>query len=139
MIDTDRTRALIDRIWNQGDLDAIDELYSDNFAGHDPQNPVQGRDGVRAWVEESLTAAPDIHINMHESIAEGDMMVLRWTASGTLQKDWRGIPASGQPFVVTGMTMSKYDGDKIVESWANSDNLGMLQQLGVIPAEATTG
>lgn len=137
MIDTDRVLALVDRIWNEGDLDAIDELYAENFAGHDPQNPLQGRDAMRAWVQEARSVVPDFHINLHETISEGDISVTRWTVSGTQRKEWRGMPPTGKAFVITGMTMSKFDGDKIVESWVNADNLGMLAQLGVIPAEAS--
>lgn len=136
MIDIDRARTMVTAIWNDGDLDAIDELYAENFVGHDPQNPVQGRAGMKQWVADTRDMIPDFHINLHETIAEGDISVTRWTASGTHRKEWRGIPATNKTFVVSGMTMSKFDGDKIVESWLNADNLGMLQQLGVVPEMA---
>ncbi len=133
MIDIERARSLVNAIWNDGNLDAIDALYAANFVGHDPHNPIQGIAGMKQWVEETRNTMPDFHINLHESIVEGDVGVTRWTASGTHRNEWRGIPATNKTFVVSGMTMSKFDGDKIVESWVNADNLGMLQQLGIVP------
>lgn len=138
MIDADRTRSMILSLWNHGDLDVIDELYAENFVGHDPQNPLHGRAEVRAWVEEALEVIPNFHIELHEQIAEGDMAATRWTAAGTHAKDWRGMPTSGKEFVVTGITISKFASDgKIVESWANADDLGALQQLGIVPQLAS--
>lgn len=136
MIDTARARAMIEAIWNDGDLDAIDELYAENFVGHDPQNPLQGREAMRAWVIEARTNVRDIHINLHETITEGDISVTRWTVSGTFAADWRSMPITGKTFVVPGMTMSKFEGDKVVESWIHTDNLGMLQQVGIVPEMA---
>lgn len=133
MMDIDRARSLVEALWNEGDFDVIEELYADNFVGHDPHNPIQGRGGMRQWVEDTRRVMPDFHINLHETLTDGDMSVTRWTASGTQRGEWRGIPATNKTFVVTGMTMSKFDDDKIVESWVNADNLGMLQQLGIIP------
>jgi len=86
---------------------------------------------------ETRTIVPDFHINLHETITEGDLSVTRWIASGTQAKEWRGIPATNKAFVISGMTMSKFEGDKIVESWVNTDNLGMLQQLGIVPETAS--
>lgn len=137
MIDTARARAMIEAIWNDGALQLIDELYAENFVGHDPQNPIQGRDAFRDWVMEARAAVPDFHINLHETVTEGDMTVTRWTASGTFAIDWRELPATGKAFVISGITMSKFDEGKIVEGWANTDNLGMLQQLGVVPETAS--
>lgn len=137
MIDTDRARALVDDIWNNGNLDAIDELYGENFAGHDPHNPIQGRGGMRAWVMETRSVVPDFHIKLHETVSEGDISVTRWTATGTQANEWRGIPASNKTFVISGMTMSRFDGGTIAESWVAADDLGMLTQIGVIPDMAS--
>jgi len=94
---------------------------------------MQGRAGVLAWYEGVKSLSPDFHIDLHETVTEGDTAVTRWTASGTATGEWRGIPPTGKPFVITGMTMSKFSDGKIVESWANGDDLGLLQQLGLVP------
>lgn len=138
MFDADHIRSKVLALWNDGDLDVIDEIYAENFVSHDPQNPIQGRAEMRTWVKEAMAMAPDFHIELHETISEGDIGVTRWTVAGTHTNDWREIPATGKHFVVTGITMSKFSDDgKIVESWANADNLGMLQQLGIVPQLAT--
>ncbi len=136
MIDTDRSRSLVEAIWNDRNLDVIEDLYSENYVGHDPQSPVQGIAELRAWIENTLDVVPDFHINVHDMVTTGDISAARWTASGTQRKEWRGIPATNKAFVMTGITMSKWDGGKIVESWVNADNLGMLQQLGIVPEMA---
>lgn len=133
MMDIARTKAQIEALWNKGDLDVIESLYADNFVGHDPQNPVEGRDGVRAWYEEVKASAPDIHLNIDEIVAAGDMIASRWTVSGTDTGGWRGVPPTNQTWVINGMTMSKFHDDQIVESWSLADNLGLLQQMGLVP------
>lgn len=133
MIDAERARALLEEIFNQGNLDAIDELYTENFVGHEPQNPIQGREALKAWVQELRRVSPDFHMNLHETLVDGDMAATRWTVTRTHAADWRGMPATNRPYVVSGITMSKFSGGKIAESWVNADNLGMLQQLGIVP------
>lgn len=66
----------------------------------------------------------------------------RWTMGGTSRGEFRGLPATGKTFVMTGMTIDKWEGERIVEEWTNYDLLGGLQQLGIIPEMArqeTTG
>ncbi len=136
MIDVARVRTLITELYNEGNLDVIDELFAENFSGHDPQNPIEGREGMREWVQEIRRISPDIHLNLHETVAEGDMTATRWTFSGTHSAEFRGIPATNLPYVISGMTMSKFSEGKVVESWIQADNLGMLQQIGVVPQMA---
>lgn len=134
MIDRDRVRMLLDAMWNQGDAEALEELYAETYVGHDPQNPLQGRDALMTWWEETLEISPDFHLDIHDVAIDGDMSAMRWTVGGTQTKEWRSIPPTGNAWLITGMTMSKWENDKIVESWTNSDMLGLLQQLEVIPA-----
>lgn len=136
MIDTQRVRSLILALWNEGDTDAIDELYAKKYVGHDPHNPLHGPGDVREWHDEVKASAPDFHIEIHDMVAEGDIGVSRWTASGTDTGGWQGMPATGKSWTVTGMTMSKFEDGKIVESWANADNLGLMQQIGLVPETA---
>lgn len=131
-----RATATIDRLsrlWDDGDLDLIDELYTENYVSHSPHNPLTGRGEVRAWVKEVMKAFPDFHLNFHEWIEQGDMIATRWTASGTHRGDFRNIPATGKTVVIAGMSFSKFSGDKLAETWMAPDDLGMMQQLGVIP------
>ena len=81
-----------------------------------------------------FTAFPDLHFTIEDQIAEGDRVVTRFTARGTHQGAFIGIPPTGKQGVVTGTGIDRFANGKIVEAWFNSDDLGLLQQLGVVPS-----
>ncbi len=80
------------------------------------------------------TAFPDLHLTIEDEIAEGDKVVTRVTARGTHQGSFMGIRPTGKRAVVTGIVIDRFANGKTVEAWNNLDDLGLLQQLGVIPA-----
>lgn len=129
-------RRLIDEVWNQGKLAMTDELVAPNFATHDPGSPDFGRgpQAVKQGVSLYRNAFPDIRFTIEDMVAEGDKVVTRWTASGTHKGELSGIPPTGKKTTVTGVTISRFAGGKIVETWSNWDTLGLMQQLGVAPA-----
>lgn len=129
-------RRFIEEVWNNGNLDAIDELISEDHVDHDPgrEGTPGGREGMRAFVQMYRTAFPDTHIEFSEMVAEGDLVAGPWTATGTHQGELMGMPASGRSIRITGMGMDRLRDGKIVESWGNYDMLGMLHQIGAIPA-----
>ena len=79
------------------------------------------------------TAFPDLHFTVEDQIAEGDMVANRVTARGTHQGEFMGIAPTGKQVTVTGITIDRIAGDKLEESWASWDFLGLMQQLGAIP------
>jgi len=81
-----------------------------------------------------LTAFPDLHFTVEDFIAEGDKVVARLTVRGTQQGIFMGIPPTGKHATVTAIDINRMAGGKSVEHWLNMDTLGLLQQLGVIPA-----
>ncbi|MGW4529379.1 ester cyclase [Nocardia sp. NPDC004340] len=138
---SEQNKATAKRIfdaWNARDLDVFDEVIAADAIDHDPQNPhaeVHGPAALRRQAEMYLAAFPDTRMLVNEQFAEGDFVLTRWTASGTNQGPLMGMPATGKPVVIAGMTVTRFQADgKVGESWANWDTLGMLQQLGVIPA-----
>ena len=82
-----------------------------------------------------FTAFPDLDVHIDELIAEGDTVVGRMTTSGTHKGDFMGIPATGKKATFTEMHMIRLANGKMVDHWGNSDDLGMMQQLGVIPSQ----
>jgi len=80
-----------------------------------------------------LTAFPDLRYTIEDEIAEGDKVVQRVQVSGTMKGDFMGMPATGKHATWSEMHIVRFAGGKIVEHWATIDQLGMLQQLGVIP------
>ena len=75
----------------------------------------------------------DLHFTIEDMVAEDDKIVVRWTASGTHKGELMGIPPTNERVTVTGMSMDRVAHGKLVESWINWDNLGLLQQIGAIP------
>jgi predicted ester cyclase len=66
-------------------------------------------------------------------IAEGDMVATRWTACGTHDGDFQGVPPTGREVTLRGMTIFRIADGKLVEGWTNPDLLGVMQQIGAIP------
>jgi steroid delta-isomerase-like uncharacterized protein len=127
-------RQFNEEVWNNKNLDAINELMADGVVDHDiPPGLPSGADGVKALVGMYVKAFPDVKITIDDLVAEGDRVVSRWTATGTHNGELMGIPATGKQVTVTGIDISRYSGGKIVEHWGELDQMGMMQQLGVIP------
>jgi len=127
------SRRLVERI-NQGDLTVIDELCAPNHVSHNPPNTTHGSEEYKQSFALLLTAFPDLHFTIEDQLAEGDKVATRLTWTGTHKGAFRGIPPTGKHVTMTGMTISHWVGGKSDEVWANSDSLGLLQQLGVIPS-----
>jgi len=132
----DLIRRVTDRMWNEGDLDACDELYAAHCSFHDPSFPVGGVAALKEQVRELRVANPDLHLDTHEILVDGDLTAARWTMAGTARNEFRGIPGTGKTYVMTGMECDKWEGGRVVEAWLNYDLLGALQQIGVIPETA---
>ena len=139
---TEENKALVRRTveegWNQGNVAVFDELLAPNFICHDPGVPdVRTREDYKRWATEIRNAFPDFHLTIDNLIAEGDQVVVRWTARGTNTGDIvtpMPIPATGKQVTVTGITIDRFAGGKLVEIWQQWDTMGFMQQLGVIPA-----
>ena len=138
------SRRLIEEGFNKGNLAVVDEVCADNYVNHDaPPGLPPAREGIKAFIGMYRTAFPDLRSTIDEQIAEGDRVVTRWTAQGTNNGSMFGMPATGKRMTITGHVIDRIVGGKIVETWNTFDQLGMMQQLGVIPggpsAEAQTG
>jgi len=131
-------RRLLEEAFNAGRLEVTDEIVASDFVGHDPALPeeVRGPGGLRELIDGYRAAFPDIHITIEDQIADGDRVVTRWSAKGTHQGVLMGMTATGKQATVTGITIDRIAAGRIAESWNNWDTLGLMQQLGAIPAPA---
>ncbi len=93
-----------------------------------------GVEGLRRFTEVYRSAFPDIQMTVEDVIAEGDKVVTCWPARATHQGKLMGIPPSGNRVEVTGISIDRIEGRKVVETWSNYDALGMMEQLGVMDA-----
>jgi steroid delta-isomerase-like uncharacterized protein len=134
-------KALIVRAWeeifNQGNLDAADEILAPDYVVHNTAGAPDGHtpDALKQTVVMQRNAFPDIHTTVVDQVAEGDMVVSRWIGTGTHKGELMGIPPTGVQITNTGILLSRVADGKIAEEWSNYDQLGMMQQLGVIPRD----
>ena len=132
------SRSIIEEMFNKGRLEIADELLAPNAVLHDPAlpEPIRGAEGFKENVAHYRAAFPDIHMVVDDQCADDSNVCTRWTATGTHEGELMGINPTGRQATVTGMTMDRIEDGRIVESWTNWDTLGLLQQIGAIPAPA---
>lgn len=134
---TEDNKALARRSYeafNQRNWADYYELCTPDFVFHMASMTIQGLEAYKQFLSMYLTAFPDLHFTIEDIIAEGDTVVVRQTARGTHQGDLMGIPPTGKQVTVSGIAISRIVNGKAVEDWFNGDDLGLLQQLGVVPA-----
>ena len=130
-------RRLYEEVWNQRKLGVVDELLSASHALNDPDDPGSqvGPALYKQRVVELTTALPDLCFTIEDTVAEGEKVVACWTFSGTHQGEYLGIPATGKNISVEGITIHHIKNGKILDSYARWDVLGLMRQLGAIPAQ----
>jgi steroid delta-isomerase-like uncharacterized protein len=123
-------------LWNKGNLALADEIFTADVVLHGaPPELPPGVEGVKQVISMYRAAFPDFYVTDEDVIAEGDKIVSRWSWIGTQKGELFGIPPTGQQVTVTGITINRFADGKIAEVWSAADQLGMMQQLGVIPSE----
>jgi predicted ester cyclase len=128
------TRRFIEEIWHQGKLAVADEILTADYLDHaGPPNLPIGPDAVKVQVMAYRSGVPDLSFTVDMLVAEGDFVVCRWTGRGTQTGTLFGIPPTGRYGEMTGTHIFRAENNKLAERWGNSDDLGLLQQLGVIP------
>ena len=129
-------RRFYDDAWNKHNPAVVDEIYAADWVDTSPPIPgiPQTRDGLKQFMGEYLRAYPDARITIEDQLVEGDRVVTRWTGRGTQTGQFMEMPPSGKRVAVQGVQIDRLSGGKIVESWTLFDQLGMLQQLGAVPA-----
>ena len=122
-------------LFGDGDLAVAAELLSEDFLDHEappgtPRGP-QSAAGTVRWLRSGLS---DIEYTVEEVVAEGDRVVLRTMMQATQDKQFFGFPPTGRTFRVQQIHIFRVEDDRIAEHWACRDDLGMMRQLGLVPA-----
>ena len=125
----------IEEFKNKANHDIVDELLAPDFAHHlkDPRLP-QGRDAIKLLGQSIVAGFPDVKATVEELLADGDMVVERTSARATNTGEFNGIPATGKQVAWTEIHIYRLKDGKIAELWSEIDLLGLLTQLGAIPA-----
>ena len=112
----------LEEAWNKGNVDVLDQLFTPELAAR-----------LKPLIGAFLTGFPDWNCVIDEFVVEGDKVVNRWTGKATHTGNFFGIPPTGKPVTVEGITIHQIADGRIVADWSQSDQLALLQQLGVAP------
>jgi steroid delta-isomerase-like uncharacterized protein len=128
-----RYNELVEQYWRTGDADAFDEVVASDFVHHAPGLPPD-LEGMKQALPMFRAAFPDMRLTVEDMIAEGDKVVDRVTVRGAHEGELMGIPASGKQVEFMETHISRIADGKIVERWGEWDALGIMQQIGAVPA-----
>ncbi len=127
-----------EEVWNKARPEAIDELSTPDVVAHgltDSQGrQVAGREPFKQFWRDFHSAFPDIRIEVEDSLAVGDKVMVRCTVRATHSGDGLGFPPSGKPITFTGMCMARVKDGRIAEAWNSFDFLTLFQQLDKVPS-----
>jgi predicted ester cyclase len=127
---------VVDEAWNQRNLDTLDELHTADYIEHRPPfQDVIGLEAFKQTVAGAHITFPDFHITIEDILHEKDKLAVRFSWTGTHSNSSQNfpMPPTGKKLTVTGVHFLCVKGDKLVEGWQFADNLGIFQQLGLIP------
>ena len=124
----------IEALFSRGDLAAVDSMLSDDFLNHDPPFGVTAdREGMRAAGATFRTAFSDWRSDLDFLIAEDDLVTEKFTAHGVNDGEIMGMAPTGREVSLRGINIFRVRDGRITERWGRLDDLGFLQQLGVVP------
>jgi predicted ester cyclase len=141
---SEASRQLLEKPFNEGDFEIVDRYVAADAINHDPATPrelraLRGPELFKRTVGMYRAAFPDVRMTVDDVIAAGDQVVLRWHSEGTHRGELAGLAPTGVRGSVTGISIDRWKDSKVVESWAEWDNLGLARQLGAAPPEGSFG
>jgi steroid delta-isomerase-like uncharacterized protein len=134
---SEENKALAHRSWQLLDNpDILEEVYAADLVWHEPDQDLRGYEEARQFVSMYKTAFPDLTVTVEDTMAEGDKVITRYIVRGTHEGEIEEFgPPTGRHLELEGITIHRIEDGKIVEEWERYDNLGMLQQLGLVPEQ----
>jgi len=113
-------------VWSTGDLDRLDEYIASDVVHHDPYDPhgAEGLVGMKKSIKRNRSIYPDLHMTVEDQVAQGHKVATRWTATMTHE---------GKKVTLKGITIERFENNKIVEAWRCMDMLSLLRKTGAIP------
>ncbi len=140
---TEENKTIVRRfeeLFNEKQVDRADEFVAPDYIDHGAlPGQAPGLDGAKQKWAMYIAAIPDLRVPIEDMVAEGDKVVVRWTAEGTQRGELLGIPPTGKRLRFSGISIYRLAEGKVAEVWEQFDRLGLMQQLGVIPTPGQTG
>lgn len=130
----DRLRHLTHLLWNEGRLEAVDELYTEDCIYHTStiNEELHGRVALKRYVAEIRSAFPDFKVFYRETVMEGPTVASRWHWEGNHRGPWRGHSATHKHMTGEGMSFVHMRGDQIREHHLMQDDLNLMRQIGAV-------
>lgn len=125
-------RRVFEEILTQGKFEVAEQIYSKDFVNHGLTRDAslkEDQDAARGWKQ----AFPDLKMTVLQEIAEGDLVTVLWSGTGTNTGQGVGLPATGKGGTLRGITIWRIVNGKLTEEWSEFDQLRMMKQLGLIP------
>jgi len=134
-------RKMVEEVFNRGNMNQVDMFLAPDFVEHEelPLGMPRNREGVKLLTAAFRKALPDFKATIEDMVAEGDKVVVRQTWSGTHKGEFMGVPATGNRVSFGVIDIIRIAGGKFVEHWGQMDGMGMMQQIGAIPAPGHKG
>lgn len=132
---TASVRRVLDA-WNHGDHAGYLSLYDPDAVLHPSEGPLRGIAAIRSYYEALGAGFPDAQITVERTVSDRSHVAMRFWLRGTHRGPFVGLPPTGKRVEMSGTTILRLVGGRCVERWSETDQLGLLQQLGVIPAPA---
>jgi len=128
----------IEEVWNKGNLASMEETHAESYMHHDPHDPwtrshVPGPNALKKLVHFYRNAFPDMRLTIDEIVADGDVVVARFSSHATHKHEFAGIQPTHKPIKMTGIFWWRFENGKIVEGRSYYDAHGLLRQLGAVP------
>lgn len=122
-------------VCNDGNVALLDELCAPDYVNHNPGPGLPPtREGDKLLIAMYRMMFPDLHVTIEDMLSDGDKIVTRWIGRATHQGEMLGIQPTGRKVTITGIDISRVVDGKLQEAWHQEDQLGLMQQLGVLPS-----
>jgi predicted ester cyclase len=136
-IDRELGKRWFDEVWNKQRREAISEMLSPHSVMHEGGASSQGPEGFYPFFDRMQATFSDLHVTVHDTLAEGDKLCIRWSCTMKHTGDGLGMPPTGKTLHTTGISIVRVEGNKLAEGWQNWDMLGLLEQINSAPKAAT--
>jgi steroid delta-isomerase-like uncharacterized protein len=132
-------RRLFRDFLSKGNLAVADQIIAADHVHHDPATPDfgKGSEGQKKTISLYRNAFPDLQFKVNEMIEAGNFVTTRYTSTGTHKSEFNGIAPTNKTLSVEGIAINRLSRGKIAETWVVWDALGLMHQLGVVPALET--